>query len=66
MQQRDKGMCDRRPVVPRVELLRERVEGQWVFGEVLEFEDGFGVREIEALKVGVESCVGGAEVGDAG
>jgi hypothetical protein len=44
--------------------LCESVEREWVFAEVVECEDGFGIWKFEPLEVGVESRLWGAEVGD--
>lgn len=58
-------MCDCRPVFPGVQLLRECVEGEGVFAEEGQLEDGLGVWEVEALEVGVEAGFWRAEIGNA-
>lgn len=66
VQQRYERVCDGRPVVARVQLLRERVEGLWVVAEVGDVEDGFGVGELQPLEVGVEARLWRAKVWYAG
>ena len=66
VQQIDKRVRDGRPVLPRVQLLRQGIERQRVLPEVIDVEDGFRVGEIEPLEIGVEPRFWGAEVGDTG
>ena len=55
-EQGDEGVRDSGVELARVELPGEDVEGLGVFAEVRDVKDGFGVREIEAREVGVETC----------
>jgi hypothetical protein len=66
VQEGDEGVGERGAVLPWVEFVREGVEGVGVLPEVADVEDGFGVGEVQALKVCVEAGGGRAEVGDAG
>jgi hypothetical protein len=57
-------VCDCRKEFPRIELLREHVEGVWVLTEVGDVENCLGVWEVQPGEVGVEPCVGRSEVWD--
>lgn len=59
----DERVGDGWAVFPWVQLLGECVEGQWILAEEGELEDGFGVREVQALEVCVQARLWGAEVG---
>ena len=64
--QAQEGVRYRRPIPPRVELVRERVERDRVLAEIRNVKDGLRVGQIEAGKIGVEASVRRAEVWDAG
>lgn len=60
--QRDEGMRDGGRIVARIQLFRKNVEGVGVLTEIGDIEDGLGVWEIEASKIGIQAGVWGAEI----
>lgn len=52
----DEGVGDGGVEFAWVELAGQDVKGIGIFAEVGDVEDGFGVREVEAREVGVETC----------
>lgn len=64
MQQPNKRVSDRRPVLARKHLPGQRVERLGVLAEVRDIKHCFGVGQLEARKVGVDAGVWRAEIGD--
>ena len=48
-----------------VEIFGEFVERLWLLDEVIYVEDGLGIRQIELLEIGVETCARRPEIGNA-
>lgn len=46
-------MCDGRSISARIELVCKRVEWLGVLAKVRDIENGFGIGQIEACKIGV-------------
>lgn len=49
------------PVAARIQHLGQREEGLRVIGEVVDVENGFWVRDVVLLQVGIETCAWSSE-----
>ena len=61
-EQSDEDVGDGGVELSGVELLGEHVEGFGPLTKVADVKDGFGIWQVEASKVGVETSVGGAKI----